>query len=45
MVLSFEAVGEILDGLAETLPQVFFRDLNGGILLLPQARPDPDFPR
>lgn len=44
MVLSFEAVGTLLDEMAEELPEVFFRDLNGGILLLPEARPDPDFP-
>lgn len=44
MVLSFEAAGALLDEMAEEFPEVFFRDLNGGILLLPEAKPDPDFP-
>ncbi len=44
MLLSFDRAGEALDEMAEELPQVFFRDLNGGVLLLPEAMPDPDFP-
>ena len=44
MVLSFDAAGALLDEMAEELPPVFFRDLNGGILLLPEARPDPRVP-
>ncbi|HWS43073.1 MAG TPA: metallopeptidase family protein [Pseudoflavonifractor sp.] len=44
MLLSFDQAGEALDEMAEELPQVFFRDLNGGVLLLPEAMPDPDFP-
>lgn len=44
MILSFDKVGELLDEMAEEFPQVFFDDLNGGILLLPEAKPDPDFP-
>ncbi len=44
MVLSFEQVGEILDEMAEGFPPEFYEDLNGGILLLPEAKPDPDFP-
>ena len=37
-MFSFEEVGEILDEIAEELPQAFFNDLNGGILLLPDTR-------
>ena len=44
MLLSFDEVGEILDEMAEEFPPVFYRDLNGGISLLPDALPDPDFP-
>ena len=44
MVLSFDEVGEILDGMAEQFPPEFFQELNGGILLLPEPKPDPEFP-
>ena len=44
MILSFDEVGEILDEMAETFPEVFYRDLNGGISLLPEAMEDPEFP-
>lgn len=44
MILSFDKVGELLDEMAEEFPQVFFDGLNGGILLLPEPKPDPDFP-
>jgi hypothetical protein len=36
-LLTFEEVGNILDAIAEELPKEFFKDLNGGILLLPEA--------
>ena len=39
-MLTFEEVGDILDAIAEELPREFFRDLNGGILLLPEACQD-----
>ena len=42
MLLSFDEVGEILDELAEQIPEPFYQDLNGGILLLPEAMPDPE---
>ena len=42
MILSFDEVGEILDEMAETFPEVFYRDLNGGISLLPEAVVVPD---
>lgn len=44
MLLSFDEVGEILDEMAEEFPPVFYRDLNGGISLLPEAVEDPEFP-
>lgn len=42
MTLSFDQVGEILDELAEQIPEPFFQELNGGVLLLPEALPDPE---
>lgn len=42
MVLSFDEVGEILDELAEKLPQEMFQSLNGGVLLLEDEVPDPE---
>ena len=42
MLLSFDEVGEILDELSEKIPEEFFRELNGGILLLPDELPDPE---
>ena len=44
MVLSFEQAGELLDRMAEEFPPEFYDELNGGICLLPEAKPDPDFP-
>ena len=44
MQLSFDRVGEVLDELAETFPQVLFEELNGGINLLEDTVPDPEFP-
>ena len=41
-MLTFEEVGKILDVIADELPREFFRDLNGGILLLPEACPNRD---
>lgn len=38
MVLSFDEVGAILDEIAEEFPPSFFSQLNGGILLLPEAK-------
>ena len=40
-MLTFEEVGAILDGIAEELPREFFKELNGGVLLLPEACQDP----
>lgn len=43
-MLSFDEVGDLLDEIAEEFPPEFYEDLNGGIALLPEAKPDPAFP-
>lgn len=43
-VLTFDRVGELLDEMADAFPQALFRDLNGGVNLLPDEVQDPDFP-
>ncbi|MDR2157438.1 MAG: metallopeptidase family protein [Clostridiales Family XIII bacterium] len=37
-MMSIDEMQDILDELAEELPPIFYRDLNGGILLLPEAQ-------
>ena len=44
MVLTFDQVGETLDGIAECFPQALFDGLNGGVNLLEDTVPDTDFP-
>lgn len=44
MILTFDQVGEILDDLYDQFPPALFRALNGGVCLLPEAKPDPEFP-
>ena len=44
MVLSFEQAGDLLDKLAESFPEALFDELNGGVNLLEEAAPDPEFP-
>lgn len=44
MVLSFDRAGELLDAMAEQFPQALFDGLNGGVNLLEDAVPDPEFP-
>lgn len=44
MVLTFDQVGETLDGIAERFPQALFEGLNGGVNLLEDTVPDPEFP-
>ena len=39
--MDIRQVGDILDMLAEELPHEFYRDLNGGILLVPEAKVSP----
>jgi len=36
--MTIDEMHEVLDELAEELPPVFFKDLNGGIVLLPDAK-------
>ena len=43
-MLSFDEVGLLLDDMAEEFPPEFFDELNGGGALLPEAKPDPEFP-
>lgn len=44
MLLTFDQVGEVLDEIAEGFPAALFEELNGGVNLLEDAVPDPDFP-
>ena len=44
MELSFEEVGALLDDYADTFPEVLFEELNGGVNLLEDTVPDPEFP-
>ena len=44
MVLTIDEVNDILDDQAEHFPEVLFDELNGGINLLEEAVPDPEFP-
>ena len=43
-MLSFDQAGDLLDEMAQSFPEAFYTDLNGGISLLPEAREDPAFP-
>ncbi|MGM9608266.1 MAG: metallopeptidase family protein [Oscillospiraceae bacterium] len=43
-MISFDEMGDWLDEIAEQFPQEFYTELNGGILLSPEAMPDPEFP-
>ena len=40
-MISLAEAGNILDMLAEELPQEFYRELNGGILLVPEEKQSP----
>lgn len=40
-MISIDEVQVILDELAEELPKEFYKELNGGILLLPEAKISP----
>ena len=37
-MMDIDQMQAVLDELAEELPEVFYKDLNGGIVLLPEAR-------
>ena len=44
MILSIDQVNDILDEMAEGFPAILFEELNGGVNLLEEAMPDPEFP-
>ena len=43
MVLDFDRAGDMLDAIAEQLPEGIFDGLNGGVSLLPDTVTDPEF--
>lgn len=44
MVLNYEQMGDMLEEVAQQFPDAFFQELDGGIQLEPEAKPDPNFP-
>lgn len=44
MILSFDEAGAWLDDMYEAFPACFFKELNGGVALLPDVMRDPEFP-
>ena len=44
MILTIDRVNDLLDGMADSFPAALFDGLNGGINLLEEAKPDPEFP-
>ncbi|MDY3014134.1 MAG: metallopeptidase family protein [Evtepia sp.] len=44
MEYTFDQVADLLDEMAEQFPPVLFEQLNGGILLQEEEKPDPLFP-
>ena len=44
MVLTFDQTADYLDEIAEDFPAALFEELNGGVNLLEDAVPDPEFP-
>ena len=44
MQLTIDQVYELLDEMAEQFPQPLFEELNGGVNLLEDTVPDPEFP-
>ena len=45
MLLTFDQAGDLLDELAEAFPPALFDGLNGGVHLVEDALPDPEFPQ
>jgi hypothetical protein len=37
-MMTIDEMQDVLDDLAEELPEIFYKDLNGGIVLLPDAK-------
>ena len=44
MILTIDRVNDLLDDMADSFPATLFDGLNGGINLLEEAKPDPEFP-
>ena len=44
MILTIDEVNDLLDEMAEGFPTALFDGLNGGVNLLEEAVPDPEFP-
>lgn len=44
MLLTIDQVNDLLDGMAAGFPEALFDGLNGGVNLLEDAVPDPEFP-
>ena len=44
MILSIDEVNDLLDDVADSFPEELFDGLNGGVNLLEEAKPDPEFP-
>ena len=44
MILTIDQVNDILDEIAEGFPTALFQELNGGVNLLEETKPDPEFP-
>lgn len=40
-MLTFEECGEMLDDIVDEMPRELFRELNGGVILLPQSKLHP----
>ena len=44
MIWTIDRVGDVLDEIAEGFPPALFEELNGGVNLLEDTVPDPEFP-
>ena len=44
VMLTIDQVNDILDEIAESFPPALFQELNGGVNLIEEAKPDPEFP-
>ena len=44
MILTIDQAGDLLDEMAEEFPEALFDELNGGVNLMEEALPDPEFP-
>ena len=44
MTLTIDQVNDLLDDMADSFPEALFDGHNGGVNLLEEAKPDPEFP-